>query len=43
VGKENKVDEVAPRNVADANQVKVSEQEIDEELKKLEQPDKVNI
>jgi len=41
VGKENKVDEVAPRNVADANQVKVSEQEIDEELKKLEQPDKV--
>ena len=43
VGKENKVDEVVPRNVADANQVKVSEQEIDEELKKLEQPDKVNI
>lgn len=29
-------------NVADTNQVKVSEQEIDEELKKLEHSDKVN-
>lgn len=41
VAKEDKVDEAAARNVADANQVKISEREIDDELKKLEQPNKV--
>lgn len=30
------------RNAADTNQVKVSEEEINEELKKLEHSDKVN-
>lgn len=39
---ENKVDDaVAARNIADSNQVKVSAQEIDAELKNLQQPDKV--
>ena len=41
VARKNNLDGVAARNVADANQVKVSEQEIDAELKKLEQSDKV--
>ncbi|XP_068760838.1 solute carrier family 38 member 10-like [Montipora capricornis] len=41
---EGKVDEMtANRNAVDANQVKVSEQEINEELKKLEQKDKVSV
>ena len=40
---EGKVDEMtANRNAVDANQVKVSEREINEELKKLEQKDKVH-
>ena len=33
---------VPARNAADTNQVKVSEEEINEELKKLEYSDKVN-
>ena len=44
--KENSPNEAAARNAAaaaiDTKRVKVSEQEIDEELKKLEQPEKVN-